>query len=137
MAVDSIIDAVTTTVDRNLMVPTITQVWGIVCPQPNEGFPYMVVRWPSTKFQWTFETVHIEKPVLILEIYHTVFGPAEAAMRRIIKSIRDVGLPNLVDQSLQLFPVNLYGADEPLMASGSNVVYRVVCECEIWIGRSS
>lgn len=132
---DSMLGAVCNAVQLNLMSPALTAVWAVSCPQSHESMPYMVVRWPKTKFQWTFEVQYIEKPQLMLSIYHTSVGPAETGMRQILDSLKDAQLPLLVDRTMQLFPLDLYARDEPALSTHSRVVYQVIAPVEVWITR--
>lgn len=133
---DSIIGAVCSAIDLSRMTPALSAVWAVVCPQPHSGFPYLVVRWPRTRFQWTQESNYVEKPCLLLEIYHTEVAPAETGLRNIVGDLKDQELLLLGNNPIQMFPVDFYVRDEPSLSTDVKVVFRMVAVLEIWVNRA-
>lgn len=136
-ATDSVVGAIASRINVNLMNPSLVSVYTGEIPQVETQMPYLVVRWPKTDYNYTFEpNVYAEKPRILLSIYHSVLEEAEGGMRRIMSDLKDQQLPTILGATMQLYPEDMYARPEPSLNVGSLIIFSVTQVIQVWIARS-
>lgn len=110
MATTSVLGALVEKLQGYSFSPVVPSLWAITLPG-KPAFPGILVEYPRTEFQWTFEgeSQYCESPLLVLKCYANTGQNSESLLRQALKCLCDQPLSGLETGTvLQVYPSDLY-----------------------------